>query len=524
MASRIAVFGLDGASFEILEGLASCGLMPNMAKLLKTAGRGVLNSTVPIYTVPSWVTCWSGVSPKTHGVLYWRQVSPWLPWRDDAEDPFSFVPFGKIPMLWDFYGEIGLEVGCIDIPLGFPAPDIKGFFTGGIMAPPNSDRMYSPPGLLDNYPRWLPEVVKDIHSQALRHDMDQRSKYLTQLGDQVEMRRHFLSEHLDSLDVLVCVNVIPDRVSHMDFEALRKLSQTGKGESELERCWRETDLQLGQVLDWLGEDGYLMCVSDHGFDSGKRLNIVRWLEKIGVKSPTSAKTLDLQHKIAAYIPTNIKDRISNTVKKFRSIPEYLPLTANPNNTLVWSPTVDGRASYLFISPDATDKAEIINKIIEGVENCQKIDGADCPFKSVQTGLDLFGTQSGATIPDLVILPNDDWILTSEVGSELEVLPSGDVEAVHHMKGILIAKGPGVKSGLHESSEMVDILPTLLNLAGIASPGHLEGKSIDWISSVNAENLKSVEESIKNSQSANKELSDEERFAMEAHLQSLGYLD
>ncbi|NNN21987.1 MAG: hypothetical protein HKL80_08315, partial [Acidimicrobiales bacterium] len=372
MASRIAVFGLDGASFEIVEGLASSGLLPNMAELLKTAGRGVLNSTIPIYTVPSWVTCWSGVSPKTHGVLYWRQVSPWLPWRDDAEDPFSFVPFGKLPMIWDFYGEIGLEVGCLDIPLGFPAPDIKGFFTGGIMAPPNSDRMYNPPGLLGNYPQWLPEVVKDIHSQALRQDKDQRSKYLTQLGDQVEMRRQFLTEHLDSLDVLIYVNVIPDRVSHMDFAALRKLAQSGKGEPELERCWRETDLLIGQVIDWLGDDGHLMCVSDHGFDSGKRFNMMRWLEKIGIESPTSAKALKLQRKIGSHIPPKMKERLSDAIRKFRSIPDYLPLTADPNNTLVWPAIVDGRASYLFINPDAPDKEYLIKKIIDFYMKSKKI--------------------------------------------------------------------------------------------------------------------------------------------------------
>ncbi len=52
--SRVVVFGLDGATWDIAKPLMAAGRMPNLARLVAEGTAGPLASTVPPISAAAW--------------------------------------------------------------------------------------------------------------------------------------------------------------------------------------------------------------------------------------------------------------------------------------------------------------------------------------------------------------------------------------------------------------------------------------------------------------------------------------
>ena len=57
MNNRVIIFGLDGASYTVLDHLIAEGVMPFLGETLGTSARGILQSSIPVLTPPAW-TSW----------------------------------------------------------------------------------------------------------------------------------------------------------------------------------------------------------------------------------------------------------------------------------------------------------------------------------------------------------------------------------------------------------------------------------------------------------------------------------
>src|SRR5918992_5039514 len=78
---RIAVIGLDGATFRVLDPLMKAGAMPALASLRARGLEATLRSTVPTYTPPAWVSMVTGVNPGRHGIFGFLAGTPQDPAR-----------------------------------------------------------------------------------------------------------------------------------------------------------------------------------------------------------------------------------------------------------------------------------------------------------------------------------------------------------------------------------------------------------------------------------------------------------
>jgi predicted AlkP superfamily phosphohydrolase/phosphomutase/tetratricopeptide (TPR) repeat protein len=67
--TRVAVFALDGADWELLSELADDGRIPNIEALLKGGASGSVQTIQPTVSPMLWTTAASGVPPDRHGVL-----------------------------------------------------------------------------------------------------------------------------------------------------------------------------------------------------------------------------------------------------------------------------------------------------------------------------------------------------------------------------------------------------------------------------------------------------------------------
>jgi len=69
---KIAVIGLDGATFTILDPLIEAGLMPNLGSLMRDGVSGNLKSVVPTNSAAAWASFMTGKNPGKHGIFEFR--------------------------------------------------------------------------------------------------------------------------------------------------------------------------------------------------------------------------------------------------------------------------------------------------------------------------------------------------------------------------------------------------------------------------------------------------------------------
>ncbi|MCU1486932.1 MAG: type phosphodiesterase/nucleotide pyrophosphatase [Actinomycetia bacterium] len=509
--------GLDGATFDVLDGLADLGAMPELARMRRGCGRAVLRSTIPMYTLPSWTTLWTGLPPAEHGVLYWREGGPPVPWRVE-EGGFTYLPSGRIPMLWDIAEAAGRKVGCIDIPLAFPASPAGELFTSGFMAPAGSPRMVSPPDLLDAFPTWVPEVQKSLTSSELRRRPDEAAAYVAALSAQTELRRQLLGEIGDDIDFLCIVNVVPDRLSHLDFDRLLAMAATGEAGDELTRCWQDVDALLGDALSWAGDDGTVLVVSDHGFARGPAFNVATWLSKAGLDGVVNQRALGLQRLAGRLLPARVGDAIRPVLRRRLGVGDELPISAGHRSPELWPISLDDRACYLYLRPDikAARGDAVVRQVLDAALGRSSIPTGVAPFAECLSQAEAFDREDPG-LPDVVLLPADDWILRTDHGDPRLSWPDGGSE--HHRDGVLLARGPSVIAGAHEPADMGDMFATVLATLELPQPGGTSGTSVAWVHRpVTGQAVPTAPRPVADG------VTPEEAVDLEAHLRSLGYLD
>ena len=65
---KTVLFGLDGATYTVLDELVGKGLMPNLAEFQRTGARAILESTPLPLTPQAWTSLATGRSAGHHGI------------------------------------------------------------------------------------------------------------------------------------------------------------------------------------------------------------------------------------------------------------------------------------------------------------------------------------------------------------------------------------------------------------------------------------------------------------------------
>ena len=69
MGKKVAVIGLDGMAWHILDKLFKHDAMPYLKSITEKCLKGILKSTIPPWTVPAWTSIATGVNPGKHGAF-----------------------------------------------------------------------------------------------------------------------------------------------------------------------------------------------------------------------------------------------------------------------------------------------------------------------------------------------------------------------------------------------------------------------------------------------------------------------
>jgi len=112
----VFVYGIDGATWKILEPMIKAGELPNLERHYNSGIRGVLRSRAPVLSPVVWTTIFTGRLADQHGVEDWKT---------------SQSTHRRTKAVWNIATDAGFAVNVFNVPATWPPEPINGVMMSG---------------------------------------------------------------------------------------------------------------------------------------------------------------------------------------------------------------------------------------------------------------------------------------------------------------------------------------------------------------------------------------------------------
>lgn len=265
----LLILGLDGATLRLARPWMDAGKLPVLAELRRRGRCGVLQSTVPAATLPSWTTFMTGVNPGAHGVFDFTRREP-----GDYRVRFVNSTFRKAPSIWRRLSDAGRRVAVLGMPGTYPPEPINGLMVSGFDAPVTTRATRAfvhPRSMADEIMRLGGFTFADFQEFHVGPGWYRTAH--SRLLQGVERKRDLALALLERepWDCFCLVFGETDTVAHHFWHFYDRSSPrhdpTGAvqfGDS-IELVYRAVDAAIGRLLERAPAGTQVLVASDHGF-------------------------------------------------------------------------------------------------------------------------------------------------------------------------------------------------------------------------------------------------------------------
>lgn len=497
---KVAVFGLDGITFDLFQPWIDQGLLPNLASLIKTGASGRLKTTIPPVSASAWASFFTGSNPGKHGLIDFT-----YPARNGYEIRVSNSQTCAAPALWDLIGETGKKVGVVSMPMTFPPKPVNGFILTSFLTP-NSESDYTFPSSLRDeihekfgpYPLHMSEKGRGRDSslfvaavKKMETDRAQTVKYLLQT---------------QPWDFFVYVIETTDNLQH---EVWHYLDETHPRYDPVQAkailpkildYYQSVDRLVGEMLKLLPEETMVIIMSDHGFGPfHKFFHVNNWLVKQGwlkFKRTPIGLAKRLVFKLGGTPINALKwvtilnlGKLRKNVKRGRGRGMLRRLFLSFDD-VDWSRTqafsvgnfgqiylnVKGIRPRGPVSPEDYDALR--DNIADAAMALRDPQDGSQVVQQVYRREELFSGGRSDYMPDLILHTDRARYVSfghADFGSNRILEPSTGQTGHHHMSGVVVLNGPDVrKSVTMDESSILDLAPTILHYLGLPVPDYMDG--------------------------------------------------
>jgi len=307
---RLLIFGIDGATWSVIDRLFAEGRLPNLARLVREGSRAPLRTLEPTHSPRIWTTLATGVLPEVHGILDFVVKLP-----ETGRTTLPSSTQRRVPALWNLLSDHGYRVGVTNWWASYPAEEIDGFVISdrashvrratytsvlgltdeGIAArsrgethPPELGRaleeILGPPEepdakLLARLAPLRPEQLEELRAQTV-FSRESRLSVLkfTLLQDLAAAEASLFAMRQIETDVMLHFFAGVDSIEHHFWKYMEPERFTGVPPEEIavfgeliERYYDLADEVLGRFLAaWAGAPLAVIVVSDHGHEADPR--------------------------------------------------------------------------------------------------------------------------------------------------------------------------------------------------------------------------------------------------------------
>jgi predicted AlkP superfamily phosphohydrolase/phosphomutase len=478
--SGCLIFGLDGATFTVLDGLMETGVMPNLNRFAQEGSRGKLLSVTPPLTPPAWTTLVTGRTPGHHGVCgFFQYDSP-------ESDSIQIVGSRQVraETLWSIVNRQGRRSGCLNFVAHNPAPKIDGWAIPGWVSWRWMKPLSHPSGVIEKLTAEVPGF--DVKTLAMDYEEERKAIVGSGIDDHgawiqlhISRERQWFAtlKHLMATSPVELAGVVfdgVDKLQHLLWAYLDPRLAPEKPSPEYLRIrgqaldyFRAIDGLLGEAMEMLPDWTILVC-SDHGFThSWEYFFINVWLERAGYLSwaPGTEAATDPSELEPSVYRLNTFDMEKTTA---------YALTTSSNGIYI---NVKGKKGDYGIDPADYDRfrAELVQRLLT---ECRDLDTGEPIITKVSTREEAFEGPAMDLAPDLT-LEFRDYGFFSVRRSEHLMLPRERPFGTHHPEGVLFARGPGIRGGAEIApARLLDIAPTVLFAMGLEIPEDLQGEVVE----------------------------------------------
>ncbi len=464
--SKVAVIGLDGATWRILDPLIEQGKLPFFQKLKEEGVWGELETTTPPVTASAWPSFMTGKRPESHGIYGFELID------GDSVDYIN-GSYIKDERFWEVASKNGRRACVANVPVTFPPHEVNGVMVSGMTTPSENSSFTYPEGLKQEL---LDDYDYEIEARGLYSLQDE--DFLDEIYRVYDKRKEALNDlkNREDWDLFVSVLRITDILTHFYWDPEQE---------EVEELFKDVDAYLEQMVGELTDKGYqVLLMSDHGMVmSSHCFDINKWLEDEGYITRNKEESLLEKSGIT-------KDNISDLVNRLglrdfvkRFVPENVQEAVPDGRSSITHQIKDGKIDFEqtdFLSTgmgaalifDYTEDKEKLRELKTELEKLKGPDGNKV-FDSFEFKDEEEYRGNG---PALTGKLNEEFIL-GEVDEGYFGKPDN---AYHSYKGIFGAIGDEIVEGERIDAEIIDIAPTVLHLMDLDIPDYMEGEVLNEI--------------------------------------------
>jgi predicted AlkP superfamily phosphohydrolase/phosphomutase len=454
---KICILGLDCAAPEVVFGDER---LVNIRRLMDLGVYGRLHSVTPPVTVPAWMCMSTSQDPGSLGVYGFRNRA------DYSYDKLCFANSASIKALamWDQLAREGRKAIIVGVPPNYPPRRVNGISIGCFLTPdPVKNDFTYPPDIKAKLTELVGEYPVDVKNFRTDRKDWLKEEIFRMSRKQWQVVRWLLTEQ--GWDYFHFVDIGLDRMHHGFWNYFDKQHvQYVPGnpyENAIPEYYLWLDEQIGSVLELLDSETIVLLVSDHGaqrLDGGFAIN--EWLIQQGLL----------------------------TLHEYpHSLTPFDGLSVNWSKTKVWSE--GGYYARIFFNVQGREPQGVIPAAdYESFQNEMKShlealpDDKGQPLNSLVFKPREIYRNVRNIAPDLIVhFGGLYWRSIGTVGHgriHVQENDTGPDACNHAQYGMFILAAPNCPlNGEYEGADLLDIAPTLLDLAGYEIPETMQGRSL-----------------------------------------------
>jgi len=573
---RVLIFGIDGATFDLIRPWMMDGSLPNLAAIARNGASSELESTLPPNSAPAWTSFMTGMNPGKHGVYGFTRVEP----HKGYAIKVNSGAIRRAPTVWQLLSEQGRRSIVLNVPMTYPPDPIDGVVVTGIDTPGLESQFTYPSEFNHEIFRRIPEYILDVRNWGVEADGERRARIFDDIMRMVDTRRQ-LALHLmrtEPWDLFTVVFTATDRAQHFFWRFLDPTHplydpvEAPRYHNAILRVYRKIDQVLGEMLASYGDESTVIVMSDHGFGPQHKLfRINQWLVENGFLQLTYTTSNGLVHHLSSVAKKQLyrgldrlvglvrvalsdttKDKVKRLFPRLRGWVASQILFSGAD----WSATqayhtaefpgsirvnLKGREVNGIVEPGSEYEA-VCEAIRAGLEGYVDPDTGKPVVERVFRRDELYWGPCVDLAPDLIVHLADytytfDWympVARNSVQIDLPVVDGLTGEYAvncgnHRLDGILMFYGTNIRKGVQlDPVQIYDVIPTVLYLLGLPIPVDMDGQVLTEAITTDLLNRQPIERSgptsaLNEALTSGKVYSDEEAETIADRLRSLGYL-
>jgi predicted AlkP superfamily phosphohydrolase/phosphomutase len=426
---KICVLGLDCAVPEVIFGDER---LMNLRRLMDFGVYGRLESVVPPITVPAWMCMTTSQDPGSLGVYGLRNR------RDHSYDSLAFADSGSssASTIWDQIARAGKKSIIVGVPPNYPPRQVNGISIGCVLTPDSVKNDFTyPPAFKAKINELVGEYPVDVRDFRADKKDWLKEEIFNVSRKQWTVVRWLLAEQ--EWDYFHFLDIGLDRMLHAfwsDFDPKHaQFEPSNDYQDAIPEYYRWLDEQIGSVLGLLDNDTIVLVLSAYGaqrLDGGFAIN--EWLIREGLL---------------------VLNEYPKTLAPFEK------LNVNWGKTKAWSE--GGNYGQVFFNVQGREP--------QGIVPASEYESFQDEMKA---RLEALPGENDQPMKALVFKPKEIYRNVRNVAPDL-IVQVGDAQY-----GMFILTAPNSPlNGEYDGARLLDIAPTLLDLAGYEIPETMQGRSL-----------------------------------------------